>query len=204
MGLSPDIQESADLIMQGLATLMERQQAGANNLPAHLLPYDQADFRSAALGAFVELGELVNECQWKPWRQYGPPTEAEKRKVHKEFGDLLHMLAWMLNNLAERFNIGPDDIALGFMEAHLENVARFKGEVPGREPPRDPNIGMTLGGPIRVDKDHQRRILAKVAETLEADGTDEERRVATLVKDYVNGELSAKNLLQELELITIV
>lgn len=172
MGLTEDIQDSVDLITQGLSVLMERQKDGASHLPEHLRPYDQADFRSAALGAFVELGELVNECQWKPWRQYGPPTDAEKMKVHKEFGDLLHMLAWMLNNLRTRFDIGPDDIALGFMNAHLENVARFKGLVPGREPPTNPLEPVNEGWRRLVMASNSTEghllVMAKIAEIMES------------------------------------
>jgi hypothetical protein len=122
-------------VADGLSSLMGVQKAGASHLPDQLKDYDQADFRTAALGAFVDLGELVNECQWKPWRSYGPITDEEKAKVLKEYGDVLHFLAWMTNNLASRFGFSVDDFARGFVEVHEENVRRFRGEVPGREPP---------------------------------------------------------------------
>lgn len=122
-------------IADGLTLLCEVQREGAQILPDHLLAYDEADFRTAALGAFVELGELVNECQWKPWRQTRPLDQASRRKILKEAGDLLHFFAWMMNNLGERFGIAPEEFARGFCEAAEENRRRFRGEVPGREPP---------------------------------------------------------------------
>ena len=119
----------------GLDALIKVQAEGANNLPEHLKPYDQADFRTAALGAFVELGELVNECQWKPWRHYDSPTVVERQKVLKELADVLHFLPWMIRNLKERFGIETYEVAASFIEVHQENIQRFRGNVPGREPP---------------------------------------------------------------------
>jgi hypothetical protein len=130
-----DESEFVAVVSTGLEALKVMQALGASNLPAHLQPLDQADFRSAALGMFVELGELVNESHWKPWRHYDRPTPAERQRVLKEFGDVLHFLAWMLNNLRERFDIEASDVAVATFEAHRENVARFRGLVPGREPP---------------------------------------------------------------------
>lgn len=128
----------AEMVCQGLEGIARVQARGAEELGQAHRPLDAADFRTAALGAFVELGELVNECQWKTWRSYAPPTEEECEKVVKEFGDVLHFLAWMANNLRHRFGLTPYDLAEGFMRVHEENVARFRGQVPGREPPRSP------------------------------------------------------------------
>jgi hypothetical protein len=142
MGLDEYQLESLQRITEGLRTLTDRQHQGAQNLPSHLLKYDQEDFIRASLGMFVELGELVNEARWKPWRRYeGRPDPEERSRVIKEFGDVLNMLAWMLNNLRARFDIGPVDVAAGFMAVHVENIARFRGEVPGREPPREQEEG---------------------------------------------------------------
>lgn len=127
-------------IIEGLEALMVVQAEGASNLPPNLRPYNQEDFRTAALGMFVELGELINECHWKPWRHYDSPTSAERQRVLKELGDVLHFLPWMLHNLATRFNIGPGDVAMAFLEVHRDNIQRFRGEVAGREPPRDPGL----------------------------------------------------------------
>lgn len=137
----------ADLarIRDGLLTLMEIQGHNAKGLPTHLHPHDDADFRTAALGAFVELGELVNECQWKPWRNYLPPTLEEKTKILKEMADVLHFLPWLMNNLQARFCLTADDFARGFMEVAEENIRRFAGEVPGREPP--PEVQWRMDGP---------------------------------------------------------
>lgn len=128
---------SADFyeVLEGLEALIRVQAEGAQNLPPHLHYLDRSDFRTAALGAFVELGELVNEAQWKPWRQYEEPTMAERQRVLKELADVLHFLPWMVRNLVERFGITTDDVALAFFTVHEENIARFRGRVPGRLPP---------------------------------------------------------------------
>jgi hypothetical protein len=191
MGLTPAQEEDLKRITEGFIALTDHQQEGARNLPQHLWAYDQEDFIRASLGMFVELGELVNESQWKPWRSYSPPTEDERNKVIKEFGDVLHMLSWMLNNLRERFEIGPVDIAAGFMAAHLENIERFRGNVPGREPPREPvNPGFqalvdaAIPGPREA-------VLAKVAEIMtgrEGDMDPEELEALDRLRDYISGE----------------
>lgn len=195
MGLTAAQEEDLKRITEGFIALTDHQQEGARHLPEHLWAYDQEDFIRAALGCFVELGELVNESQWKPWRSYGEPTEDERNKVIKEFGDVLHMLAWMLNNLRERFEIGPVDIAAGFMAAHLENIARFRGQVPGREPP--PNIGVprrpdtNLPDPkFHVTAGPRDAILTKVASTMEErreDMTPEELEALDRFNDYISG-----------------
>lgn len=116
-------------------TLVNVQAEGASNLPPQLLALDQRDFIVASLGMFVELGELVNEAQWKPWRHYEAPTAADRQKLLKELGDVLHFLPWMIRNLQARFGITVVDVADAFLAAHEENVRRFTGQVAGREPP---------------------------------------------------------------------
>jgi dimeric dUTPase (all-alpha-NTP-PPase superfamily) len=111
-------------LILGLEALVEMQSQGARNLPDHLQPLDQ--------------GELVNECQWKPWRSYTRPTPAERQRVLKELADVLHFLPWVIRNLEDRFHITTADIALAAWEAHEENIERFRGQVPGREPPLHP------------------------------------------------------------------
>lgn len=144
--LSTDDEErAADALRQGLEALTLIQGVGASDLPARLLKLDQADFRTAALGMFVELGELVNECQWKPWRRYAPPTADERQKALKELGDVLHFLAWMLRNLEERLDINESDVALAFIDVARENRRRFTGQVAGREPPSSPNGSEVVG-----------------------------------------------------------
>lgn len=129
-------------VMAGLMSLMAVQKAGASHLPSQLLDHDQADFRVAALGFFVEIGELVNEAQWKTWRNY-EGTPVDRAKIIKEYADVLHFLAWMTNNLSVRFGITAAEFARGFMETHRENMARFRGEVPGREPPLEAGTGLS-------------------------------------------------------------
>lgn len=204
MGLTPSQLEDLGRMADGLISLTNHQAEGARHLPEHLWPYDQDDFIRAALGMFVEWGELVNECHWKPWRAYKVPTDEERAKVVKEFGDVLHMLAWTINNLRQRFDIGPADIAAGFMAAHLENIERFKGNVPGREPPRaqeyrpisdytdDPDVNPGFQALVDAAVPGPRdAILAKVAEIMGERAEDmdpEELEALDRLRDYISGE----------------
>ena len=126
-----DVMELAN----GLNVLKRVQDNGASLLPTDTRVTDQENFRTAALAMFVELGELVNECQWKPWRDYRRPTDSEKQKILKEMADVLHMWAWMANALEDRFGLDGAHFAAAFIEVAAENRRRFRGEVPGREPP---------------------------------------------------------------------
>ena len=193
MGLDQSYMDDLNRIADGFISLTNRQQEGARNLPRQLWAYNQEDFIRASLGMFVELGELVNECRWKPWRRYeGEPTDLERAKVLKEFGDVLHMLAWTLNNLRERFDIGPAEIAAAFIHSHLENVARFRGEVPGREPP--PPMDPSVGVPRRPDRglpDPKLQIISTVGQMVGGP-------VAEVVQQFVIGELTADQAIEAL------
>lgn len=127
--------EALTTISLGLAKLMDLQEKGAKNLPEHLHAMDEADFRTAALGFFVELGELVNEAKWKPWRDYGTANNEEIARILDEAADVLHFLPWLFRNLEARFGITAGDLAEAFVRKHEVNIRRFRGEVEGREPP---------------------------------------------------------------------
>lgn len=165
-------------ISVGLETLIELQNLGATNLPDHLQPLDQADFRTAALGMFVELGELVNESSWKPWRRYDKPSAADRQRVLKELADVLHFLPWMIRNLQARFDFEVQDVAQAFIEVHEENIRRFRGQVPGREPPLS-NSGwknLPVDSP-KADAVHQAKIIDMVLDNVD-DITEGQRQQA--------------------------
>jgi hypothetical protein len=129
------IAANKEKIREGLAALMEVQHYGASFLPEDLQGYDQQDFRNGALAFFVELAEFVNSTSWKPWRKPTIPGPEETQHTFKEFADVLHMLAWLLNNLETRYYYSPGQFASAFMWVHQENINRFKSKIPGREPP---------------------------------------------------------------------
>ena len=136
-------ERSADLraIRTGLMTMMTVQSRGEEHLPSEVRQRDTAAFREASLAAFVELGELVNECQWKSWRAYSEPTDEQFTKMLDEGADLLTFVARMFNILSSRFGASSLDWAEAFMRVAARNEARFKGEVPGREPPTMKCVG---------------------------------------------------------------
>lgn len=122
-------------IRKGLLAMMTIQSKGEAHLPPEVRQRDTAAFREASLAAFVELGELVNECQWKSWRTYEEPTEEQLTRMLDEGADLLTFLARMFNILSSRFGTSSLDWAEAFMRVADKNEARFKGTVEGREPP---------------------------------------------------------------------
>lgn len=131
-------------IEAGLASLLYVQECGARLLPASFQILNDEDFRTAALALIVEIGELVNESRWKPWRNYSSEVSSEEReRVLDEFADVLHMLAWMMRNAAVRFDFTTEDVTETYLAKARENRARFSGQVVGREPRSELQSGET-------------------------------------------------------------
>lgn len=92
--------------------------------------------REAGLGAFVELGELINCLPWKPWRQYPEVMSREDRAdALREWADVEVFLTLIRRHLAVAHGFEARDFARAYLSKLLEVGARARGEVPGREPP---------------------------------------------------------------------
>lgn len=123
-------------IKRGLDAIIRIQHQSAEALPeeSRVFPSAKVELVTAAYALQHEVGELVDEFPWKPWRQ-DAPVDAEK--VGDEYGDVLHFLAWLTRTMMWRFNgsITTDMLARAFVVKAKENDRRFAGLVPGREPP---------------------------------------------------------------------
>ena len=91
--------------------------------------------REAGLAAFVELGELMNELPWKPWKKYPETMSNEIRaNVLAEWADVEVFLTLLRRYLAEAHGFRAEDFARAYL-AKLDVVAkRSRGEVQGYGP----------------------------------------------------------------------
>lgn len=85
---SPSI---ADLVRmhQGVASVLDTSQPNQN------------DFRFAAFGAMIEVGEAMQHLPWRPWRTADrrPPTAAELEAAIPELADAVGALLRCVANL---------------------------------------------------------------------------------------------------------
>jgi len=114
------------------------------------LPVDytsKAYLMETALGAFVEMGELVNCTQWKPWREY--PTKKlnpeQRADLLSEWADVELFLTAFRRCLFEQHGVTAEDFAQAYLDKAEEVRQRFLGEVEGREPPKsDGSAGKSI------------------------------------------------------------
>lgn len=143
---SPATAEERAAIAAGLRALMAVQGRNARLLPDEEMgaPGSNQAIRVAHQGLMVELGEVYNNLAVKPWRKSQDIDAAAL--IDELGGDVLHFLAWLLNGLSVRNGLGPENWAHGFWAKSIENIARFQGKVPGREPPDTTNTKPFGGG----------------------------------------------------------
>ena len=83
--------------------------------------------RTYFLALIIELGELVQELNWKPWKE---SKSINKERVADEFADVLAFLGIILEYL-DRMGVSPQDIAEQYAVKTEVNVNRFLGNVEG-------------------------------------------------------------------------
>ena len=81
--------------------------------------------RSYVLALFVELGEFVQELDWKPWKN---GKKIDKERVADEFADILAFLGVILVHL-EALGIDEADLAKAYRMKSVTNLRRFLGEL---------------------------------------------------------------------------
>jgi hypothetical protein len=122
-------------IKRGLDAITRIQHRSAMALPerSRVFPSPQIELVTAAYALQHEVGELVDEFPWKPWRQ---DAVVDAEKAGDEYSDVLHFLAW-LTRVMQQFNelLTTEMLARAFVTKAKENDRRFAGLVPGREPP---------------------------------------------------------------------
>lgn len=120
-------------LFRGLAVLMDTQavvsaMASGNALPAAGELPSKDQIRTYFLSIMVEEVELMNEFNWKPWKNGEKAINAEK--VADEFADVLAFLGIILNYLRAH-GIGLYDLALQYGVKSKVNMDRFNGKVEG-------------------------------------------------------------------------
>lgn len=144
---APATLEERAAIRRGLEAIMAVQARNARLLPDSPEmgePGSNQAIRNAHQALMVELGEVYNSLGVKPWRKSQPIDAAHL--IDELGGDVLHFLGWLLNELALRDGLTPENWAAGFWAKSITNIARFQGKVPGREPPDLTNVYPRGGG----------------------------------------------------------
>ncbi len=80
--------------------------------------------RSYALALFIELGEFVQELDWKPWQN---KKEINTAKVAEEFADILAFIGIILVQL-EHLGITEEVLAEAYRAKSVVNIMRFLGK----------------------------------------------------------------------------
>ncbi len=75
--------------------------------------------RQCSLALFMEVSELTDSFQWKPWRPIGTP---DKENLKREVIDCL----FFLHHIAECFGIDGADLTEKFEEVMQNNYIRLK------------------------------------------------------------------------------
>ncbi len=88
--------------------------------------------RTYFLALNVELGELLQELNWKPWKE---PREIDKPRVIDEFADVLAFMGILLVYL-DRMGVSTSDLVAGYQKKTDINIQRLTGKVAGYRLPR--------------------------------------------------------------------
>jgi dimeric dUTPase (all-alpha-NTP-PPase superfamily) len=74
----------------------------------------------------VELSELMQELDWKPWKQKGI---VDKAKVREEMADVIAFIGVLLDNIIAHTEITLEEIAVIFARKTELNIARANGAI---------------------------------------------------------------------------
>lgn len=98
-------------------------------------PQDLAGGKDAMRAYFaamvVELSELMQELDWKPWKT---KEVIDKAAVADEFADFLAFAGVLTANVMAQTGLTPDDLAQAFERKTSINIQRARGEVDGYIP----------------------------------------------------------------------
>lgn len=111
--------------------LLKSIQAITSDLTPNCIPQigdepTKDQIRTYALAMMIEMGEFVQELNWKPWKKDKPLNE---ERIIDEFADILAFMGILLVYL-DRLGISMQDLAEGYIKKTNVNVSRFLGEVP--------------------------------------------------------------------------
>ena len=121
-------------VKAGLRGLLRMQsEVSAGHPPDIPEPGEEASpeqIRSVMLALSVELAELTQELDWKPWKQ---KERVDVEKVCDEFADVLAFLGLLVVYLG-RLGATPEMLARAYRLKSALNIARLNGGVRGYTP----------------------------------------------------------------------
>jgi hypothetical protein len=129
----------------GLAKLREVQRLVSSKSPDSPIPVLSGDtptrdhIRSYFLATIVELVELMNELNWKPWTVGERPLNNDR--IIDEFADVLAFLGVLVVFL-DSLGISVASLAIGYSEKTDRNLERFFRQQTGKTEDVDTGVGV--------------------------------------------------------------
>jgi len=115
-------------VFQGLSMLMGVQRIVSAPVPGCIpedgMPPSKDAMRTYFMALVVELGELLQETDWKPWKD---KQHIDRENIAEEFADVLAFLGVILIQL-DALGVPPGVLANAYIHKTGKNVARFLGE----------------------------------------------------------------------------
>ena len=114
------------LLAEGLAVLAATQRKVGSVIPGWV-EGDPNYIRTTFLALIVELSELLQELNWKPWKE---PREIDLDKIVEEFADVLAFLGYIILWIEDMGKL-PGHLAVAYQDKTEVNIKRLAGEVEG-------------------------------------------------------------------------
>jgi len=126
--LGPDLELAAlEALSDGLGAMVSIQSVVSPELTPDLFVGDgelsKEGVAVVAAALQVELGEFINELDWKPWKKHSVNREA----VVEEFADIMAFLGLLMLHLEARYGIFVEDLADAYLTKSVKNVDRANG-----------------------------------------------------------------------------
>jgi NTP pyrophosphatase (non-canonical NTP hydrolase) len=123
---------SSNDLWNGLMLLYSVQSTVSALVPGTIPALDQVplqdQFRTYSLATMVEISELVQEFNWKPWKN--STKQLDLPKIADEFADVLAFLGILVVYM-QRVGVTPRMIADAYANKTKINVRRLMGEIEG-------------------------------------------------------------------------
>lgn len=127
---APDLDlelEALGVLSDGLGVMVSIQSVVSPELTPDLFVGDgelsKEGVAVVAAALQVELGEFINELDWKPWKKHSVNREA----VVEEFADIMAFLGLLMLHLEARYDITVKDLADAYLTKSVKNVDRANG-----------------------------------------------------------------------------
>jgi len=122
----------ADNLAHGLTALLTTQAVVSSRIPGCIpLPGEPLERHQLAVYAFalqVEIAELLQELQFKPWKN---PRPLQADRIADEFADVLAFIGVLLYHIYHLTGLTPAILANQYVEKSNVNWERLNGRVEG-------------------------------------------------------------------------